>query len=261
MGKLEGRTALVTGSSRGIGKAVALALAEAGCNLVVNYVREHDAAHRVAAKIREMGRVCKVQKADVSSPTEIEQLVGEAESLFGAVDILVNNAGIAQSKPVQDVTLSDWERVLRVNLTSAFLLIQRVLVNMRPRRWGRIINLILSRGAERRRYRPALRRFQSRHDRPHSFVRFVAGERRDYRKRYCSSSYQDRHGYQQSPCIAAKHPDGHFRRTGGDWPCRPAPGGKRLHYGPDLQCEWRLVYDLVDRVVCSPSVINFIKER
>lgn len=141
MAKLDGRTALVTGASRGIGKAIALALAQAGCNVVANYLKEHDAAQQVATKIREMGRGCKVHKADVSSPTEIEQLVGEAESLFGAVDILVNNAGIAQSKPIQDLTLSDWERVLRVNLTSAFLLTQRVLTNMRPRRWGRIINI------------------------------------------------------------------------------------------------------------------------
>jgi 3-oxoacyl-[acyl-carrier protein] reductase len=141
MAKLEGRTALVTGASRGIGKAVALALAEAGCNVVVNYMKEHDAAQQVAASIRRLGRSCKVHKADVSSHTEIQQLVGEAESVFGVVDILVNNAGVADSKPSGDLDLNDWERVLRVNLTSAFLLTQRVLVNMRPRQWGRIINI------------------------------------------------------------------------------------------------------------------------
>lgn len=141
MSKLEGTTALVTGASRGIGKAVALALAEAGCNVVVNYVKEQDAAQQVAERIREAGHGCKVHKADVSSPTEVEQLVGEAESAFGPVDILVNNAGIAQSKPIQDISLSDWEHILRVNLTSAFLMTQRVLPNMRARRWGRIINI------------------------------------------------------------------------------------------------------------------------
>lgn len=141
MAKLEGKTALVTGASRGIGKSIALALAQAGCNLIVNYRSECEAAQHVANNIRRMGRGCYVHKADIASPTEIEHLVGEAEGDFGAVDILVNNAGIAQSKPVQDLTLSDWEHVLRVNLTSAFLLTQRVLTNMRARHWGRIINI------------------------------------------------------------------------------------------------------------------------
>jgi 3-oxoacyl-[acyl-carrier protein] reductase len=139
--KLGGRTALVTGASRGIGKAVALALAKAGCNVVVDYLNEHDAAQQVAAKIREMGRGCEVHKANVSSPSDVLRLVGEAESAFGVVDILVNNAGISDTKPFADIELSDWEHVLRVNLTSAFLLTQRVLVNMRPRQWGRIINI------------------------------------------------------------------------------------------------------------------------
>lgn len=138
---LDGKTALVTGASRGIGKAVALALAEAGCNVVVNYLKEQDAAQEVAAKIREMGRECAVQQADVSNPPEVDRLAGATESAFGPVDILVNNAGIAQSKPLEDITLSDWEHILRVNLTSAFLLTQRVLTNMRARRWGRIINI------------------------------------------------------------------------------------------------------------------------
>jgi 3-oxoacyl-[acyl-carrier protein] reductase len=141
LAKLEGRTALVTGASRGIGKAVALALAAAGCNVVVSYLKEQEAAQQVAAKIREMGRGCQVHKADVSSPSEVLRLAGEAESAFGVVDILVNNAGISDTKPFPDLELPDWEHVLRVNLTSAFLLTQRVLVNMRPRHWGRIINI------------------------------------------------------------------------------------------------------------------------
>lgn len=141
MARLEGRTVLVTGASRGIGKAIALAFAAEGCNLVVNYVKEQDAAQQVAAKIRKMGRGCIVHKADVSSPTEIEHLVGGAERNFGSVDILVNNAGIAPLKEALEISESDWEHVLRVNLTSAFLLTQRVLINMRARHWGRIINI------------------------------------------------------------------------------------------------------------------------
>jgi 3-oxoacyl-[acyl-carrier protein] reductase len=139
--KLEKRAALVTGASRGIGKAIALALAEAGCNVVVNYQREHAAGERIAESIREIGPGCIAVQADVSRPSDVERLVGEAEAAFGQVDILVNNAGIAISKDTRDVSLQDWEHTLRVNLTSAFMLIQRVLPNMQARHWGRIINL------------------------------------------------------------------------------------------------------------------------
>ena len=141
MGKLQNRVALVTGASRGIGKAVALALAEAGCHVVVNYKREQSAAQQVATAIREIGRGCSAVQADISVPSEVERLIGQAEAAFGEVHILVNNAGIAESKPISDLTMNDWEHALRVNLTSAFLLIQRVLPNMRARHWGRIINL------------------------------------------------------------------------------------------------------------------------
>jgi 3-oxoacyl-[acyl-carrier protein] reductase len=141
MSKLEGRTALVTGASRGIGKAVALALARAGCNVVVNYAKQREAAQQVARAIREMGRACLVQQTDVSVGAAVKQLVNETEKAFGAVDILVNNAGIAQSKPIAELIESDWDHILDVNLKSAFLLTQRVLPNMRARRWGRIINM------------------------------------------------------------------------------------------------------------------------
>jgi 3-oxoacyl-[acyl-carrier protein] reductase len=141
VGKLENRVALVTGASRGIGKAIALALADAGCHVIVNYQKEQPAAQQVAKTIRELGRVCTVVQADVSRESEVERLVGEAEATLGQVDILVNNAGISEPKPITDVTLADWERAIRVNLTSAFLLTQRVLPPMRARRWGRIINL------------------------------------------------------------------------------------------------------------------------
>ena len=141
MANLEGKTALVSGASRGIGKAVALALAGAGCNVVVNYLKEREAAEQVAASIRKLGRGCKVHQADVSIPSQAKGLVTGAEGTFGPVDILVNNAGIAQSKPIQDIELNDWEHVLRVNLTAAFILTQAVLERMRERRWGRIINI------------------------------------------------------------------------------------------------------------------------
>jgi 3-oxoacyl-[acyl-carrier protein] reductase len=149
MPSLTNRIALVTGASRGIGKSIALALANAGCHLIVNYHQQADAAESVCATIRSLitatgeslGRKAFALQADVSVPSDVERLVSETERQLGEVEILVNNAGIAQTKPIADITLEDWERILRVNLTSAFLVTQRALPGMRKRRWGRIINL------------------------------------------------------------------------------------------------------------------------
>jgi len=139
--KLENRVALVTGGSRGIGKAIALALGKAGCNVVVNYRKEQAAAERVVAEIRDMGRAAIAVRADVSLADDVERLVRESERAFREVQILVNNAGIAGAKPFAELTLEDWNTVLGVNLTSVFLLTQRVLGKMRAGHWGRIINL------------------------------------------------------------------------------------------------------------------------
>ena len=141
MVSLDNRIALVTGASRGIGKSIALALAKAGCHLAVNYHQQAGAAEEVKSAIENLGRRAATIQADVSVPADVERLVSETERQLGQVEILVNNAGIAQTKPIARITLEDWDRMLRVNLTSAFLVTQRVLPNMRKRRWGRIINL------------------------------------------------------------------------------------------------------------------------
>jgi 3-oxoacyl-[acyl-carrier protein] reductase len=149
LASLQNRIALVTGASRGIGKSIALALAKAGCHVVVNYHHQSAAAEEVCSLIKSMatntgepiGRRAIAVQADVSAPADVERLVSQTERDLGEVEILVNNAGIAQTKPIAEITLEDWERILRVNLTSAFLVTQRVLPNMRKRRWGRIINL------------------------------------------------------------------------------------------------------------------------
>jgi len=138
---LHNRVALVTGASRGIGKSIALALARAGCQVAVNYRQQAAAAREVCAGIEKLGRHAAAIQADVSLPADVERLVSETECRLGEIEILVNNAGIAQSKPIAEITLEDWERMLRVNLTSAFIVTQRVLPNMRKRRWGRIMNL------------------------------------------------------------------------------------------------------------------------
>jgi 3-oxoacyl-[acyl-carrier protein] reductase len=149
LASLQNRIALVTGASRGIGKSIALALANAGCHVAVNYHHQAAAAEEVCSLIKCMvtntgepiGRRAVAIQADVSAPADVERLVSQTERDLGEVEILVNNAGIAQSKPIAEITLEDWERILRVNLTSAFLVAQRVLPNMRKRRWGRVINL------------------------------------------------------------------------------------------------------------------------
>ncbi len=141
MGKLENRVALVTGASRGIGKAIAIALASAGADVAVDYRKERVAADEVCAEIRKLGHRAIPVQADVSFAADVERLIARVESDLGSVDILVNNAGISQIKPFDQLTEDDWDELLRVNLKSAFLVTQRVLPGMRTRHWGRIINL------------------------------------------------------------------------------------------------------------------------
>jgi 3-oxoacyl-[acyl-carrier protein] reductase len=137
MTDLHGRTALITGSSRGIGRAIAVALAEAGADIVLNYVHRSSEAKAVELQIQQMGRRCSTIQADVSLASEVARLVAGA----GPVDILVNNAGISRPQPLEEITEQDWDEVIAVNLKSCFLVTQAVLPGMRARRWGRIINL------------------------------------------------------------------------------------------------------------------------
>ena len=141
MSTLSNRIALVTGASRGIGKAIAVALANAGADVAVNYNSQADAADAVCQTIRGAGRKCITVQGDVSRTADVDLLVKTVEEKLGPVAILVNNAGIAQVLPPDQVTEEVFERFLRVNLTSVFLVTQRVLPGMRVARWGRIINL------------------------------------------------------------------------------------------------------------------------
>jgi 3-oxoacyl-[acyl-carrier protein] reductase len=141
MSTLSGRVALVTGASRGIGKAIAKALADAGADVGVNYRAQAEAAEAVCKSIRAAGRKCIAIQADVSISADVERLVKTTEDQLGPVGILVNNAGIAKILPADQVTEEIWNEFLHVNLTSVFLVTQRVLPGMRAARWGRIINL------------------------------------------------------------------------------------------------------------------------
>jgi 3-oxoacyl-[acyl-carrier protein] reductase len=141
MTTLSGRVALVTGASRGIGKAIAIALAHAGADVAVNFHSQSAAADSVCKQIQSLGRKCIAVQADVSKSADVDHLIKTVEKELGPVTILVNNAGIAKLLPADQVTEEIWDEYLRVNLTSVFLVTQRVLPGMRAARWGRIINL------------------------------------------------------------------------------------------------------------------------
>ena len=136
-----GKVALVTGASRGIGQAAAFALAGAGADIAVNYRHREAQARETVRDIERLGRRAIPVRADVSRATEVADMVAVIEADLGQVDILVNNAGIVSAKPLPEISETDWDEMLAVNLKSAFLVIQRVLPGMRARRWGRIINL------------------------------------------------------------------------------------------------------------------------
>jgi len=138
---LGGKIALVTGGSRGIGAAVALALAKAGADLAVNYRDRQYGAQRVCSYIRALGRRALAVQADVANSAAVREMLSRIESGLGSANILVNNAGIARPKKIEDITETDWDELVDVNLKSAFLVTQAVLPKMRSARWGRIINV------------------------------------------------------------------------------------------------------------------------
>ena len=141
MADLGGRVALVTGSSRGIGRAIALGMARAGADIVVNYKSRAADARDAEAEIAGLGRRVLTVQADVARGAEVERLVDAVRTQLGPIDILVNNAGIARVQSIEETTEHDWDELLAVNLKSCFLVTQAVLPGMRARRWGRIVNL------------------------------------------------------------------------------------------------------------------------
>jgi 3-oxoacyl-[acyl-carrier protein] reductase len=138
---LKDRVALVTGASRGIGKAIAIALAQAGAAVAVNYRAREDEAAAVVEAIRARGSHAAAFAADVSVRSEVERMVHDVEEGFGPIDILVNNAGMGQQHGIDDIAEEDFDRMIAVNLKSVFLCTQAVLPKMRAQRWGRIVNI------------------------------------------------------------------------------------------------------------------------
>ena len=141
MQELAGKVALVTGASRGIGRAIAEALAGAGVKVAVNYHTAGDFATEVVDGIAQSGGTAIALQADISDVSAAAALVRDTESALGPLGILVNNAGVLARRPVDDVDPAFWDDTIRTNLSSAFYVTHAALPGMRARRWGRIIVL------------------------------------------------------------------------------------------------------------------------
>jgi len=142
------KVALITGASRGIGKSIAIALAKQGADIIINDLPDNALAYETADQIRALGRKCEVFGADVTNENQVKVMFQFAKERFGKLDILVNNAGISQSKDIFEMEFSDWERVMNVNLNSAFLCSKYAMVMMKEQNGGRIIS-IASQAGER----------------------------------------------------------------------------------------------------------------
>ncbi len=144
---LEGRVAIVTGSTSGIGLGIARALAESGADVMLNGFGDQAL---IDALVADLGSRCKVRVdysgADMSKPGEIEAMVGQAKRALGGVDILVNNAGIQHVAPVDEFPVDRWNAVIAIDLSAAFHAIRAALPSMKERNWGRIVNIASTHG-------------------------------------------------------------------------------------------------------------------
>jgi len=140
---LKGKTALVTGSTSGIGLGVALALARQGANVVLNGFGDIDGPK---GQVAALGVKVGYHAADMSKPKDIEALMGYAQAAFGGVDVLVNNAGIQHVAPVEDFPVEKWDAIIAINLSSSFHTTRLALPGMRGKNWGRVINIASAHG-------------------------------------------------------------------------------------------------------------------
>ncbi len=139
--KLKGKVALVTGSSRGVGRAIAIGYAKAGAKVLVNYTSNEKAAIEVVEEIKNAGSEAKAVKADVAQKAEAEKLVQAAIDEFGGLDVLVNNAGFTRPAMMLKMTEDQWDQVVDIHLKGAFLCSQAAAVHMKEKKYGKIINV------------------------------------------------------------------------------------------------------------------------
>ncbi len=141
MGVLDGKVSLVTGASRGIGRAIAIALAEAGSDVALNYLSSEGPALEAAKMIQALGRKAEIYKANVANPAEDDEMVSKIMDDFGTVQIVVNNAGITRDKSFLKMDRPMWQDVIDTNLTGPAMITQRLAQPMMEMGWGRIINI------------------------------------------------------------------------------------------------------------------------
>ncbi|MDI7741628.1 3-oxoacyl-[acyl-carrier-protein] reductase [Lysinibacillus fusiformis] len=141
MGKLDGKTAIVTGASRGIGRAIALQLASEGANVVVNFSGSEQKASQVVEEIQNLGSQAIAVQANISDSDSVQQLMNAAHEQFGSIDILVNNAGITRDNLLMRMKEDEWDDVINTNLKGVFLCTKAVTRQMMKQRAGRIINI------------------------------------------------------------------------------------------------------------------------
>jgi len=139
--KLKGRVALITGASRGIGKATALLFAKEGANVAVNFHHSEEEANKVVAEIEEMGQEALAVRCDVSNEEQVKEMVGKVVEKLGKLDILVNNAGIVIDVPFRERTVDQWRKTLDTNLIGPFLCAKYASVPMLKQKYGRIVNV------------------------------------------------------------------------------------------------------------------------
>lgn len=175
MENITGKVALVTGASRGIGRAVAIGLARAGCDVAVNYRERKEGAEGAVREIRQGGRRAEAIRADVSRRAEVEEMVGAVERQLGPIAILVNNAGIARVQQIEEITEEDWNEQIAVNLTSCFLVTQAALPGNARAAMGADRQCLVGGGAGGEHRGAALRGFQGRDAGAYPRVRTAAG--------------------------------------------------------------------------------------
>jgi 3-oxoacyl-[acyl-carrier protein] reductase len=138
---LKGRTALITGSGRNLGRGIAHAFAKAGANIVLNGHRDMAALEQVKREVEEFGAQALCVLADVARPDEVQAMVDQAHKRFGSVDIAVSNVGLRLRQAFLDISVEDWHKVMDTNLGAAFFLARAVLPGMKEKGWGRIVHI------------------------------------------------------------------------------------------------------------------------